>query len=67
MDEQGRLLTVEEVAARLRAQPETVRRWLRAGELRGARPGGKKLGWRVTEADLRRFLEARGAGAAAGA
>jgi excisionase family DNA binding protein len=55
MSEQ-RLLTVREVAERLRASPETVRRWLRRGKLRGFRPGGTKLGYRVPEAELQRFL-----------
>jgi excisionase family DNA binding protein len=52
-----RLLTVREVADRLRASPETVRRWLRHGKLRGFRPGGTKLGYRVTESELQRFLQ----------
>ena len=51
-----RLLTVREVAERLRSSPETVRRWLRQGRLRGFRPGGTKLGYRVREAELQRFL-----------
>jgi excisionase family DNA binding protein len=55
MSEQ-RLLTVREVAERIRSSPETVRRWLRQGKLRGFRPGGTKLGYRVPEAELDRFL-----------
>jgi excisionase family DNA binding protein len=55
MSEQ-RLLTVREVAERIRASPETVRRWLRQGRLRGFRPGGTKLGYRVPEGELQRFL-----------
>jgi excisionase family DNA binding protein len=51
-----RLLTVREVADRIRSSPETVRRWLRQGKLRGFRPGGTKLGYRVPESELRRFL-----------
>ena len=53
-----RLLTVREVAERIRSSPETVRRWLRQGKLRGFRPGGTKLGYRVSEAELMRFLAA---------
>ncbi len=56
MNEQ-RLLTVREVAERLRASPETVRRWLRRGKLRGFQPGGTKLGYRVSESELQRFLQ----------
>ena len=55
MSEQ-RLLTVREVAERIRSSPETVRRWLRQGKLRGFRPGGTKLGYRVPESELQRFL-----------
>jgi excisionase family DNA binding protein len=51
-----RLLTVREVAERLRSSPETVRRWLRQGKLHGFRPGGTKLGYRVSEEELQRFL-----------
>lgn len=50
------VLTVEEVAARLRVTPEAVRRWLRAGRLAGARIGSTKAGWRVREADVERLL-----------
>ena len=57
----GRLLTVAEVAERLRTHPETVRRWMREGRLRGVRLGGPKLGWRVAEAELERFLTDAGA------
>jgi excisionase family DNA binding protein len=52
-----RLLTVREVAERLRSSPETVRRWLRRGRLRGFRPGGTKLGYRVPESELQRFIK----------
>ncbi|HLZ71448.1 MAG TPA: helix-turn-helix domain-containing protein [Dehalococcoidia bacterium] len=52
------LLSVEDVAERVKASPATVRRWLRSGQLRGIRLGGRKLGWRISEAELRRFLEA---------
>ena len=51
-----RLLTVREVAERIRSSPQTVRRWLQQGRLRGFRPGGTKLGYRVREGDLQRFL-----------
>jgi excisionase family DNA binding protein len=54
------LLTVREVAERLRSSPETVRRWLRQGKLRGFRPGGTKLGYRVSEQELQRFLRVAG-------
>jgi excisionase family DNA binding protein len=59
------LLTVSKVARILGAQPETIRRWLRDGRLRGFSPGGKRLGYRVRESELRRFLAEREGKAAA--
>ena len=59
MADSDRLLTVEEVAQRLRLSEEVVRRKLRSGELRGVRLGERRAGWRITEGDLRCFLEAR--------
>ena len=56
----SQLLTVEQVARELDANPETVRRWLRSGQLKGVRPGGDKLGWRIPEDEFERFLEERG-------
>ncbi len=55
--ERERFLTVAEVARELRVSPETVRRWLRAGQLRGVRLGGDKAGYRIAAAELERFLE----------
>jgi excisionase family DNA binding protein len=49
-------LTVAEVAARLRVNPETVRRWLRHGRLRGFLMGGDRAGYRIAESELQRFL-----------
>lgn len=51
-------LSVEEVAARLSVHRETVRRWLRTGELRGYRLGFRG-GWRIPEEELRRFIRSR--------
>ncbi len=53
---EDRLLTVPEVAERMRSSEETVRRWLRSGRLRGFQPGGTRLGWRITESEMRRFM-----------
>jgi excisionase family DNA binding protein len=50
------MLTVAEVAARLRINPETVRVWLRSGKLKGFRPGGHKIGYRIPESEVRRVL-----------
>jgi excisionase family DNA binding protein len=54
----GQLLTVPEVAQRLRASEWTVREWLRLGRLKGSRPGGTRLGWRIPEPELERFIAA---------
>lgn len=52
------ILTVAEVASRLKISQETVRIWLRQGKLRGTRPGGDRMGWRIPESEVRRVLEA---------
>ena len=54
---ESKLLTVREVAAKLRVSEYTVREWLRMGRLKGIKPGGAKAGWRVTEDELAWFLE----------
>jgi len=51
------VLTVDEVAQRLRLSPVTVRRWLRAGKLRGVRLGQTKAGWRVRLSEVQALLE----------
>lgn len=40
MADDRELLTIDEVAAWLRVHPETVRRWLRTGELQALKIGG---------------------------
>ena len=54
------LLTVLEVATQLRITPKTVRRWLRAGKLRGVRLGGKKVGWRIPQGEVDRLVRLPG-------
>ncbi len=51
-----RWLTVEEIARNLYLHRETVRRWVRSGEL----PSiilGRRGGYRIKEADLDQFLQ----------
>ena len=50
-------LTVEEVAKIVRASPYTIRKWLRSGTLNGTQVGGRKLGWRISEREVNRFLK----------
>ena len=53
-----RFLTVTEVVDKLRVHEQTVRRWLREGELRGVNYGGRG-GYRIRERDLDAFIAAR--------
>jgi len=56
----GRMLKVNQVAERVNAHPETVRRWLREGTLRGVLIGGTTRGnWRVDEDEVERYLHGR--------
>ena len=48
------LLTVEEVAERLKVHPESVRRWLREGTLAGHLVT-RRAGWRIPESAFLRF------------
>ena len=50
------LLTVEEVAQRLRVSKDTVWRWIRNKELTGVRVAGS---WRIYQSDLKKFIEAQ--------
>jgi excisionase family DNA binding protein len=52
-------LTVQQIAESLQVDTQTVRRWLRAGELRGALLSDK-AGWRVRPDDLEAFLKTKG-------
>ena len=54
------MLTVADIAARVKVSELTVRRWLRSGRLSGVMLGGKKLGYRVRESELQRFLNEEG-------
>ena len=48
--------TVAELSESLKIPIETVRFWLRSGELKGIRLGRH---WRVKEDDLKQFLESK--------
>ena len=51
-----RMLKIQEVADIARVNPETVRRWLRGGELRGVRIGAGRGSYRVPESEVERML-----------
>lgn len=61
-----RMLTVSEVAEVLRVSPETIRRYLRRGWLKGTLLGGRGSAYRIDEAELRRFQASGAAGAGKG-
>lgn len=49
------LLTVQDVAKRLKVNPETVRRWLRSGSMKGTLLGDR-AGWRISSSEVNRYL-----------
>jgi excisionase family DNA binding protein len=53
-ESQERYLSPDDVAKKLNISPLTVRRWLKAGKMKGVRVG--RL-WRVRESDLEAFLK----------
>lgn len=50
-------LTVRDVATSLKVHEETVRRWIRRGDLVALDLGGPRAGYRVRRSDLDRFIE----------
>ena len=52
-------LTVDQVAQMLNVTEETVRRWIRAGDLPVLELGGRKAGYRIRQTDLDRFIADR--------
>ncbi len=59
MSHQGETLTVEDVAAELRVHPDTVRTWIRSGELVAVDIGRE---YRIYRSDLDNFIERRKTG-----
>ena len=53
-----RWLTVDQVAEQLQVNPETVRRWIRHGELGALDIGGPRAGYRIRPSDLDAFIAA---------
>lgn len=54
MSEQA--LTPEEAATILKVSPQTIRRWLRDGRIKGTKIGDGKL-WRISQATINQCLE----------
>lgn len=53
-----KLLTPEEVANTLNMSVLTVKKWLRAGKLKGVKIGTRG-DWRVKETDLEKYIESQ--------
>jgi excisionase family DNA binding protein len=51
------LLTVAEVAAKLKTTPATVLRWIRERRLPATKPGGDRMGYRIRPAELEAFID----------
>jgi excisionase family DNA binding protein len=51
-----RVLTVTEAADRLRLKPDSLRRWLRDGKIKGVWMGSDRAGYRITESEVERIL-----------
>lgn len=58
---EDRWLTIEEITQMLSVHEQTVRRWIREGQLPGVLLG-RKAGYRIRESDLNAFLETRATG-----
>jgi excisionase family DNA binding protein len=56
-----RILTVQQAAAWLQVHPESVRRWIRQGRMRGVLVGGTRTGYRIDERELYRFFDSQAA------
>ena len=51
--------TVCQVASMLNVSPETVRRWIRKGDLNAIKPNYKKEGFRIDEDSISEFINNR--------
>lgn len=59
MSDDEKLLTVAQVAEQLQVHPETVRVWIRTGELDAMDIGGE---YRISRSDLNDFIQRRKTG-----
>ena len=58
-DTPGEWLTVQDVAELFKVNEETVRRWIRGGELAVLDLGGARAGYRIRRDELDRFIRER--------
>ncbi len=59
MSDRAQWLTVEQTAEELQVSIETVRRWIRSGELPALELGSRRGGYRLKPEDVDRFIEER--------
>jgi excisionase family DNA binding protein len=50
-------LTVNEVAERLKINPETVRVWIRESKIRATNLGARRAGYRIPKSEVQRILQ----------
>lgn len=58
MIDHDRFYTIQDIVELLQVHEQTVRRWLKSGELRGTMLG-RKAGYRIAGGDLRAFIDGR--------
>lgn len=57
---EGEWMTIQDVSEYLKVDPETVRRWVRSGELKALSLGqGNRSGYRILKSELEMFIAAR--------
>jgi excisionase family DNA binding protein len=56
---EGEWLTVDDVAKQLKVDEETVRRWIRKGDLAVLSLGAARSGYRIRTDELERFVNER--------
>ena len=57
MGERRQWWTIPQVAAELQVDPETVRRWIRKGQLKALSLGSNRAGYRISSDDLEAFVQ----------
>ena len=57
MAPEDEMLTVAEVAMKLKTTPNTVLRWIRERRLPATKPGGDRMGYRILAEDLAAFID----------
>ena len=53
--EEERWYTVDQLAERWQLKPETIRRWIRLGDVRAMLLGDRRTGYRIHSDEVKRF------------